>query len=128
MAAYIFQAALIKFGQDLKHKQLLSESIADIFTHIYISGSVISRVSQTISSNDHSKMTLAIAKIRTAESLTKIKGLISNCQNNIFKSLSNESVKTTINNTMKKLSINTDTIALKKILADFIFAQKKYPF
>ena len=128
MAAYIFQAALIKFGQDLKHKQLLSESIADIFTHIYISGSVISRVSQTISSNDHSKMTLAIAKIRTAESLTKIKGLISNCQNNIFKSLSNESVKTTINNTMKKLSISTDTIALKKILADFIFAQKKYPF
>ena len=128
LAAYIFQAALIKFGQDLKHKQLLSESIADIFTHIYISGSVISRVSQTISSNDHSKMTLAIAKIRTAESLTKIKGLISNCQNNIFKSLSNESVKTTINNTMKKLSISTDTIALKKILADFIFAQKKYPF
>ncbi len=128
LAAYIFEAALIKFGQDLKHEQLLSESLADIFTHIYITESVISRVSQTISSNGSSNMILAIAKIRTAKSLTKIKELISNCRNNIFKSPNNETRRESINNMMKKLSISTDTIALKKILADFIFNKKEYPF
>ena len=35
LTALIFQEALCSFGQDLKHEQQLSETLADMFTHLY---------------------------------------------------------------------------------------------
>jgi hypothetical protein len=128
LSVLIFQEALCEFGQDLKHEQQLSEALADIFTHIFTAGSVISRVQQTLSSNGTSNMNLLIAKINTAESLLEIKSLISICLNRIFK----ETIPNEINNTAQALkeimTLRTDTISLKQDLADFMYTKKHYPF
>ncbi len=128
LSVLIFQEALCEFGQDLKHEQQLSEALADIFTHIFTAGSVISRVQQTLSSNGTSNMNLLIAKINTAKSLLEIKSLIRICLNRIFK----ETIPNEINNTAQALkeimTLRTDTISLKQDLADFMYTKKHYPF
>ena len=52
LASMIFNEALCEFGQDLKHEQQLSETLANIFTNIYVSESVIYRTQYSKSDTD----------------------------------------------------------------------------
>ena len=128
LSVLIFQEALCEFGQDLKHEQQLGEALADIFTLIFTTGSVISRVKQTLSSNGTSNMSLLIAKINTAESLLEIKSLISICLNKIFKETIPNDIINTSQALKKIMTLRTDTISLKQKLADFMYTKKHYPF
>ena len=128
LAAFLFQEALFKFGQDLKHEQQLSESLANIFTHIYTSESIISRAQQGDGTTMLSKMSYTIAKIDTTESMLDIQTLSIKCLNRIF----SESIPSDILNKFQKIQdsmkLNNDTISLKKVLGEYILNKKEYPF
>ena len=53
LTVLIFQEALCSFGQDLKHEQQLSETLADMFTHLFTAESLIARVQQTMSQREN---------------------------------------------------------------------------
>jgi len=124
LAAFLFQEALFKFGQDLKHEQQLSESLANIFTHIYTSESIISRAQQGDGTTMLSKMSYTIAKIDTTESMLDIQTLSIKCLNRIF----SESIPSDILNKFQKIQdsmkLNNDTISLKKVLGEHLFHQE----
>ena len=128
LAALVFQEALCEYGQDLKHEQQLSEALADIFTYIYTSGSVISRARQSQSSNGISNMSSVIARIFTAESLLEVKSLSNICLNKIFMETIPENFKDTINQLESRMTLTTDIISLKQSLADYMYTQNNYPF
>jgi alkylation response protein AidB-like acyl-CoA dehydrogenase len=128
LASLVFQEALCEYGQDLKHEQQLSEALADIFTYIYTSGSVISRARQSQSSNGISYMSSVIARIFTAESLLEVKSLSNICLNKIFMETIPENYKDTINQLESRMTLSTDIISLKQSLADFMYTQNNYPF
>jgi len=128
LASMVFQEALCEYGQDLKHEQQLSEALADIFTYIYTSGSVISRASQSQSSNGISNMSSVIARIFTAESLLEVKSLSNICLNKIFMETIPENFKDTIIQLESRMTLTTDIISLKQSLADYMYTQNNYPF
>jgi alkylation response protein AidB-like acyl-CoA dehydrogenase len=128
LASMIFNEALCEFGQDLKHEQQLSETLANIFTNIYVSESVIYRAQYTKSNKKASKQSITIAKIYVAESLLEIKSIIPKCTNHIFKELIPERIDTILCQLEKKITLKTNTISMKSKLAEFMFTQKQYPF
>ena len=128
LASVIFNEALCEFGQDLKHEQQLSETLANIFTNIYVSESVIYRTQYSKSDTEALKQSNTIAKIYVTESLLEIKSMIPKCINHIFKELIPKNVDNIICQLEKKISLKTNTISMKSKLAEFMFTQKQYPF
>ena len=128
LVSMIFNEALCEFGQDLKHEQQLSEALADMFTNIYVSESVICRAQQASREKSTSEMSFIIAKICVSESLLTIRYLIPKCVNTIFKENVPKRIKEILNPLDKAINLDTDIIALKTQLAKFMFNQKKYPF
>ena len=66
-ALYLFNEALCKYGQDLKHEQQLTEMIADIFMDIYTAESTVVRARKIMASNSPEPNVINIAKIFTTE-------------------------------------------------------------
>ena len=128
LTALIFQEALCSFGQDLKHEQQLSETLADMFTHLFTAESLIARVQQTMSSEINSVMAMNIAKIDVAESFLDIILMSGKCLNRIFEEKTPVHISDTVKKLTLKMTLNTDTIMLKKLLGEYVFEQKKYPF
>ena len=128
LASMIFNEALCEFGQDLKHEQQLSETLANIFISIYVSESVMYRTQYSKSDTEALKQSNTIAKIYVNESLLEIKSMIPKCINHIFKELIPKNVDNIICQLEKKISLKTNTISMKSKLADFMFTQKQYPF
>jgi thioredoxin-related protein len=128
LTSLIFQEALCAFGQDLKHEQQLSETLANMFTHIFTAESVIARVQQTISSNEKSLMTINIAKIDVSESLLEIILMSGKCLNRIFSESTPKNIAGYANRLTSKMSLDTDIISLKRLLGEYMFEQKEYPF
>jgi hypothetical protein len=128
LAALIFQEALCEFGQDLKHEQQLSEAIADIFTNLFTSESVICRVQQNISSSESSKMAYNIAKINVANFLLELKVLSSKCLNRIFSGSIPSKILSQVTQIQYIMKLDTDTISLKRDLGNYVLEKKDYPF
>ena len=128
MAALVFQESLCEFGQELKHEQQLGESLADIFTYIYTAGSVVGRSKTAVENNGKSDIPITIARIFCADALLNIILLVNRCLNKIF----NESIPDRISVPTKQLeehmTLETDTISLKQELAEYMYAQRSYPF
>ena len=124
----IFQEALCVFGQDLKHEQQLGEALADMFTHLFTAESLIARVQQTMSAEINSVMAMNIAKIDVAESFLDIILMSGKCLNRIFEEKTPVHISDTVKKLTLKMTLNTDTIMLKKLLGEYVFEQKKYPF
>ena len=128
IASLIFHNALCEFGQDLKHEQQLSETLADIFTNIYVSESVLCRSQQSQSIDEISKISILICKICITEKLIEIKSKIPKCLNRIFTKSIPENIKNYLGHLENLISLNTDIISMKTKLAEFMYTQKKYPF
>jgi len=64
---YIFNEALNKFGQDLKHEQQITEMLADIFMDLYAAESTVVRSKKIMEKGSQNKVVCSIAKIFTAE-------------------------------------------------------------
>ena len=128
IASLIFNEALCEFGQDLKHEQQLSETLADIFTNIYVSESVLCRAQQSQTIKKISKMSLLIGKICITESLLEIKSLIPKCLNRIFNKSYSKNIENNLHHLEKLITLKSDIISMKTKLAEFMYTQKQYPF
>ena len=64
---FIFNEALCKYGQDLKHEQQLTEIFADNFMDIYSAESTVVRAQKIMVSNSPEPTVVDIAKVFTAE-------------------------------------------------------------
>ena len=93
-----------------------------------IVGSVHSPSHATISPQGNSAMAMNIAKIDVAESFLDIIRMSGKCLNRIFKGNTPDAISNTVKKLTSKMELNTDTIKLKKLLGDYMFEQKKYPF
>ena len=124
LVMHIFHEALCEFGQDLKHEQQLSEGLADMFTYLYTSESVIYRAQQTLPPT----MTTNIVRINVAESILEINTLAIKCLNRIFSGHVPAKTLDSIRDLQKKMQLNTDTMDLKRSLAEYILDKKVYPF
>ena len=127
MVVLIFHEALCQFGQDLKHEQQLSEILSNMFTLLYTMESVICRAKQ-ISPSTKSNLMADIARVHVAESLLDLSKFAFKCLNRIFQSNIPSEILTNINALQGKIQLSTDTISLKRELADYVLAEKKYPF
>ena len=128
LTSLIFQEALCSFGQDLKHEQQLSEILADMFTHLFTSESLICRSLQTLSEKETSKMAITITKIDVAESLLDIELNTTKCLHKIFPKSIPIAISESVNKLLLEMVLNTDTITLKQSLGEYMFRQKNYPF
>ena len=127
MVVLIFHEALCQFGQDLKHEQQLSEALSNMFTLLYTTESVICRAKQ-ISPSTKSNFMADIARVHVAESLLDLSKFAFKCLNRIFPSNIPSEILTNVNALQGKIQLSTDTISLKRELADYVLAEKKYPF
>ena len=124
LVVHIFHEALCEFGQDLKHEQQLSEALADMFTYLYTSESVIYRAQQTLPPT----MTTNIVRINVAESILEINTLAIKCLNRIFSGHVPTKILDTTGDLQEKMQLSTDTMDLKRSLAEYILEKKVYPF
>ena len=127
MVVLIFHEALCQFGQDLKHEQQLSEILSNMFTLLYTMESVICRAKQ-ISPSIKSNLMADIARVHVAESLLDLSKFAFKCLNRIFPSNIPSEILTNVNALQGKIQLSTDTISLKRELAEYVLAEKKYPF
>ena len=127
MVVLIFHEALCQFGQDLKHEQQLSEILSNMFTLLYTMESVICRAKQ-ISPSTKSNFMADIARVHVAESLLDLSKFAFKCLNRIFPSNIPSEILTNVNALQGKIQLSTDTISLKRELAEYVLAEKKYPF
>ena len=127
MVVLIFHEALCQFGQDLKHEQQLSEILSNMFTLLYTMESVICRAKQILPSTK-SNLMADIARVHVAESLLDLSKFAFKCLNRIFQSNIPSEILTNINALQGKIQLSTDTISLKRELAEYVLAEKKYPF
>ena len=128
IACLIFNSALIKFGQDLKHEQQLSESLADIFTNIYVAESVLLRVRKSILINNKHQICITFGKVLIEELFQEIKSLTPKCINRIFRSSGSDKVRNSVDYLKNLITLDQDIISLKNKIADFMYKQKRYPF
>jgi len=128
LSVLIFQEALFAFGQDLKHEQQLSEALADIFTLIFTSESVVSRVQQEQSPNSNTSMATDIALIHVSESMLDIIKLSTKSLNYIFAGSTPKNILESVKKLKDILTLNTDTITKKRSLGNFMLNQQDYPF
>ena len=127
MVVLIFHEALCQFGQDLKHEQQLSEILSNMFTLLYTMESVICRAKQILPSTK-SNLMADIARVHVAESLLDLSKFAFKCLNRIFPSNIPSEILTNVNALQGKIQLSTDTISLKRKLAEYVLAEKKYPF
>ena len=73
-------------------------------------------------------MAMNIAKIDVAESFFDIILMSGKCLNRIFEEQTPGHISDTVKKLTLKMTLNTDTIMLKKLLGEYVFEQKKYPF
>ena len=108
----IFEEALLLL-QDLKHEQQLSEYLADMFTLVYTSESVLSRTQQLSPKSTYSSIVNDIASIHISESMLEIIKMSINCINYIFPEAVPANTLNHVESLRKILTLETDIILQK---------------
>ena len=69
-----------------------------------------------------------IARIHVTESLLDLSKFAFKCLNRIFPSNIPAEILTNVNSLQGKMRLSTDTIGLKRELAEYVLAKREYPF
>ena len=128
LALYIFNEALNKFGQDLKHEQQITEMLADIFTDLYTAESTVVRVQKIMKDDNHDHTVTSIAKIFTAEMVLRLLNKSLTSLNGIYGGQMTAPVIDQLRHFQGRMMLTTDIINLKREVAQRIYSQKEYPF
>ena len=102
--------------------------ITDIFTLIFTSESVVSRVQQEQSPNSNTSIATDIALIHVSESMLDIIKLSTKSLNYIFAGSTPKNILESVKKLKDILTLNTDTITKKRSLGNFMLDQQDYPF
>lgn len=128
LALYLFHEAICEFGQDLRHEQQLTEILANMFTDIYTTESVLSRVCHLLDNGEVDSSILTIAKVQTAESSIRLLNMVLTGFNGIYHGHLPESIIDYLRSFQARMLPRTDIIGLKRRISEAVYQQKTYPF
>ena len=128
LALSLFHEALNSFGQDLMHEQQLTEILANMFIDLYTAESTLCRVQQLGETNTWHDVPGDIAKVHAAEVSLRLLGLALTGLNGIYRGNPPPEVNEHLHRFQKRMLLNTDIIQLKRDIADYIYAEDRYPF
>lgn len=128
LALFVFNEALNKFGQDLKHEQQITEMLADIFIDLYTAESTVVRAQKIMTDGEHDRTVCSIAKIFTAEMVLRLLNMSLTALNGIYGGYTSPQVFEQMRHFQAKMLMPTDIVNLKREVAQRIFNQKEYPF
>lgn len=128
LALYIFNEALNKFGQDLKHEQQITEMLADIFTDLYTAESTVVRAQKIMEEGNHNQAVCSIAKIYTAEMVLRLLNMSLTALNGIYGGKTTPAVINQLRQFQGRMMMQTDIINLKRNVAHTIYNHNGYPF
>ena len=127
-ALYLFNEALCKYGQDLKHEQQLTEMIADIFMDIYTAESTVVRARKIMASNSPEPNVINIAKIFTTEMSNRIMSNVHTAITAIHDGPPSPLLDQKISEFEDRMRLRTNVISLKRKIAKHVYNNNGYPY
>ena len=127
-ALYLFNEALCKYGQDLKHEQQLTEIIADIFMVIYTAESTVVRARKIMASASTEPNVVNIAKIFTTEMSNRIMSNVHTAITAIHDGPPSPLLDQKISEFENRMRLKTNVISLKRKIAKHVYNNNGYPY
>jgi len=127
-ALYLFNEALCKYGQDLKHEQQLTEIIADIFMDIYTAESTVVRARKIMASASPEPNVVNIAKIFTTEMSNRIMSNVHIAITAIHDGPPSPLLDQKISEFEDRMRLKTNVISLKRKIAKHVYNNNGYPY
>ena len=127
-ALYLFNEALCKYGQDLKHEQQLTEIIADIFIDIYTAESTVVRARKIMASASPEPNVVNIAKIFTTEMSNRIMSNVHTAITAIHDGPPSPLLDQKISEFEDRMRLKTNVISLKRKIAKHVYNNNGYPY
>ncbi len=128
LALYVYNQALIQFGQDLLNEQQVGETLSDMFSTLFVLQTTLSRITQTLEQSNHPEILLAIGKVLTAENMVELSAAAQKAISGIVPERELPKALSDIRNLGEQIFLPTNLFRLKKQLSDFVYKHKKYPF
>lgn len=128
LALYLFHESLCEFGQDLKNEQQLTEILANMFIELYTADSTLGRVIQLDDDYEMKVQAADIARVHSAEVSIRLMNLVLTGLNGIYHGRLPDRVVDHMREFQKRMLPTTDIIAIKRRIAEHVYAEKKYPF
>ena len=125
---FIFNEALCKYGQDLKHEQQLTEIIADAFMDIYCAESTVVRARKIMMSDSPEPTVVDIAKVFTTEMVNRLISQLHTAINAINDGERSLNIDQKVNEFESRLRLSTNVIKLKRNIANYVYEKNKYPY
>ena len=125
---FIFNEALCKYGQDLKHEQQLTEIFANNFMDIYSAESTVVRAQKVMTSNSPESTVVDIAKVFTAEMANRFINQLHTAINAIFDETPSAIINQKVNEFESRMRLSTNVIGLKRNIANHVYEKNKYPY
>ena len=125
---YLFNEALCKYGQDLKHEQQLTEIIADIFMDIYTAESTVVRARKIMASASPEPNVVNIAKIFTTEMSNRIMSNVHTAITAIHDGPPSPLLDQKISEFENRMRLKTNVICLKRKIAKHVYNNNGYPY
>ena len=128
LALLIFNEALCKYGQDLRHEQQITEMLSDTFTDIFTAESTILRAKKIMESDSPESTVVDIAKAYTTEMEKRIMANVRTMTMAIFDEKIPKGFEEKLSNFENRMRLNNNVIGLKRKVAQYVFDQNKYPY
>ena len=125
---YLFNEALCKYGQDLKHEQQLTEIIADIFMDIFTAESTVVRARKIMASDSPEPNVVYIAKIFTTEMSNRIMSNVHTAITAIHDGPPSPLLDQKISEFENRMRLKTNVISLKRKIAKHVYNNSGYPY
>ena len=125
---FIFNEALCKYGQDLKHEQQLTEIFADSFMDIYAAESTVVRARKIMVSESPEPTVIDVAKVFTTEMVNRLISQLHIATNAINDGENSTHINQKVDEFESRIKLSTNTIKLKRNIANYVYEKNKYPY
>ena len=125
---FIFNEALCKYGQDLKHEQQLTEIFADSFMDIYAAESTVVRARKIMVSDSPEPTVIDVAKVFTTEMVNRLISQLHIATNAINDGENSTHINQKVDEFESRIRLSTNTIKLKRNIANYVYEKNKYPY
>jgi len=125
---FIFNEALCKYGQDLKHEQQLTEIFADSFMDIYAAESTVVRARKIMVSDSPEPTVIDVAKVFTTEMVNRLISQLHIATNAINDGENSTHINQKVDEFESRIKLSTNTIKLKRNIANYVYEKNKYPY
>ena len=128
LALLIFNEALCKYGQDLRHEQQITEIFSDIFIDIFTAESTIVRANKIMNGDSPEPTVVDIAKVYTTEMEQRIMAKVHTATMAIFDEETSPVFEQKLLEFKNRMHLKNNVIGLKRKIAQHVFDQNKYPY